>query len=237
MTGRRFSAIAATVSILALTAIATASGANAHVTVAAPGLTVGAADGQITFRMPDEDATASSIELKVAFPLDHPITGVLVAPKPGWTATITQTTLSTPIKTDDGTVTDVVSEVDWKADPSAGIQPGFFGDFGIIAGKLPDGVSSVMFKAIQTYSNGKVVSWIEVPAAGAAMPDYPAPTLQLADDSSTKTTTIAASASAPTGASKGAATTGIILGAAGIVIALAALAFVIAQSRRTATRV
>lgn len=63
-----------------------AIGASAHVTVAAPGVELGANDAQIVFRFPDESATASTVGLKVQLPLDHPIAGVLVAPTLGWTA-------------------------------------------------------------------------------------------------------------------------------------------------------
>lgn len=122
--------------------------ASAHVTVAAPGVIAGASDAAITFRVPDESATASTVGLKVALPTDHPIAGVLVAPVTGWTAKITNTKLAKPITTDDGTITEVVSEIDWTADADAGIKPGFFGQFTVIAGQLPDGVDMLTFKAI-----------------------------------------------------------------------------------------
>lgn len=155
--------------------------ASAHVTVAAPGVTAGSSDAAITFRVPDESATASTIGVKVQIPTDHPIAGVLVAPITGWTAKIINTKLAKPITTDDGTITEVVSEIDWTADADAGIKPGFFGQFTVIAGKLPDDVDALIFRAIQTYSDKSVVSWIEQAAAGStAQPDHPAPTLQLA---------------------------------------------------------
>jgi uncharacterized protein len=101
-----------------------AASASAHVTVTAPGVTAGASDATITFRVPTESDTASTVGLKVQLPADHPIAGVLVAPQPGWTAQTKQTKLSTPIKTDDGEITEVVSEIDWTATAGAGIRPG-----------------------------------------------------------------------------------------------------------------
>ena len=96
------------------------------------------------------------------------------APQQGWTATITQSKLAKPIQTDDGAITQVISEVDSTADPGAGIKPGFFGQFTIIGGKLPDGVTTLTFKAIQSYSDGNQVAWIEQPAPGStAEPDHP----------------------------------------------------------------
>jgi uncharacterized protein len=42
-----------------------------------------------------------------------------------------------PDQDDDGEISEVVSEIDWKAAVGAGIRPGFFGEFTIIGGKLP----------------------------------------------------------------------------------------------------
>jgi periplasmic copper chaperone A len=229
-----------------------AGAASAHVTVTAPGVDIGASDATITFRVPDESDRLSTVGLKVQLPTDHPIAGVLVAPLAGWSATIKNTTLTTPLKTDDGDITEVVSEIDWQAGAGAGIKPGYFGQFSIIAGKLPDDVTSLTFKAIQTYSDGSSVSWIEEPAPGSTSePEHPAPTLQLAAATSptasgsptagspsatatgTSTTVTGASAAADShSASKGAATTGIVLGAIGILLGAAALLLALSRGRR-----
>ena len=146
---------------------------------------MGASDATIIVRVPTESDTASTTGLKLQLPTDHPIAGVLVAPMDGWTATIKNTKLATPLNTDDGDITEVVSEIDWQASTGGGIKPGFFGQFTIIAGKLPDGVNSLTFKAIQSYSDGSSVSWIEQAAPGSsAEPEHPAPVLQLAAASS-----------------------------------------------------
>ncbi len=168
------------VSVAAALLLLSAGVASAHVTVSAPGVTEGASDAAITFRIPDESATANTVGVKVQLPTDHPIAGVLVAPVAGWTAKIINTKLATPIKTDDGDITEAVSEIDWAADAGGGVAPGFFGQFTIIAGQLPKGVSTLTFKAIQTYSDKTVVSWIEEAAPGStAEPDHPAPELNL----------------------------------------------------------
>ena len=203
--------------------------ASAHVTVAAPGVTAGASDAAIIVRVPTESDTASTTGLKLQLPTDHPLAGVLVAPMDGWTATIKNTKLATPLKTDDGDLTEVVSEIDWQASAGGGIKPGFFGQFTIIAGKLPDAVNSLTFKAIQSYSDGSAVSWIEQAAPGSsAEPEHPAPVLQLAAASSS-----AAGGSGSTAAShsassdSGKATTGIVLGIIGIVLGGGALVLVL----------
>jgi uncharacterized protein YcnI len=208
--------------------------ASAHVTVAAPGVTVGASDATVIVRVPTESDTASTTGLKLQLPTDHPIAGVLVAPIDGWTATIKNTKLATPLKTDDGDITEVVSEIDWQASAGGGIKPGFFGQFTIIAGKLPDDVNSLTFKAIQSYSDGSSVSWIEEAAPGStAEPEHPAPVLKLAaattGGSASASTPVGHSASSSSGSSgsSGKATTGIVLGIIGIVLGGGALALVL----------
>lgn len=231
------------ISGLGLAMLLTAGVASAHVTVVAPGASVGASDVTITFRVPDESASASTVGLKVQLPTDHPIAGVLVAPIPGWTAEITTTKLSTPIKTDDGEITEVVSEIEWTAAAGQGIQPGYFGQFSIIGGALPDDTSSLTFKAIQTYSDKSVVSWIEEAAPGSNVePDHPAPTLTLAAAASSgvansvpsNAAAAAAAASSSSSSNDGRANAGLALGAIGIVLGAAALALVLLRGRSRA---
>jgi len=237
MSMSRLGRIGALIGGLAVAGIWTATAAWAHVTVTAPGVVAGASDATIVFRVPTESDTASTVGLKLQLPTDTPIAGVLVAPQPGWTATITQTKLAKPIQTDDGAITEIVSEVDWKADAGAAIKPGFFGEFTIIGGKLPDGVTALTFKAIQSYSDGSEVAWIEQPAQGSnAEPEHPAPVLQLpaANGSSGASPSNGArsvTATSSKGASKGAATTGIILGAVGVALGAAALLLALLRGR------
>ncbi len=96
------------------------------------------------------------------------------APHTGWTDTVTSAKLATPIQTD-GPIAEAVSVINWTAcSPAAGIKPGQFDRFVIIAGKLPAAMS-ITFKAIQTYSDGSKVSWIEVAApVSGVVPDHPA---------------------------------------------------------------
>jgi periplasmic copper chaperone A len=238
---RRLRRIGALVAGVAIASMWAATAAWAHVTVTAPGVVAGDSDATIVFRVPTESDTASTVGLKLQLPTDTPIAGVLVAPQQGWTATITQSKLAKPIQTDDGAITEVVSEIDWKADAGAGIKPGFFGEFTIIGGKLPDGVTTLTFKAIQSYSDGKQVAWIEQPAQGsAAEPDHPAPVLHLPAaggsgsgpaTGSAPTVSAAPAAASNTGASKGAATTGIVLGAIGVALGAAALVLALRRGR------
>lgn len=175
--------------------VALAAPAWAHVTVTAPGATQGGGDQEITFRVPVEK-TIDTVGLTVQLPIDTPIASVDVAPVAGWTHSEKTVTLAKPIVTDDGDITQAVSQIDWTAKPGQGLIPGEFGAFTIIAGQLPN-VATLTFKAIQTYSDGSTVNWIETAAPGSNVePDHPAPVLSLApaDDASSAAPTRAAAA-------------------------------------------
>ena len=92
---------------------------------------------------------------------------------------MTKAKLATPIKTDDGEVTEAVSSITWTAVSAASaIKPGEFDEFDVSAGPLPK-AASMEFKALQTYSDGEVVRWIEPAKADGSEPERPAPTLKL----------------------------------------------------------
>jgi periplasmic copper chaperone A len=157
-----------------------AAPAWAHVTVHADDPVRGASDVAVMFRTPNEENNAATVRLQVFFPTAKPLLDVLVEPHPGWSATTKTATLAHPVTTDDGSITSAVSEVTWQANSTTdGLQPGEADDFTIICGQLPD-TPSVTFRALQTYSNGDVVKWIETAAPGADEPEHPAPVLALA---------------------------------------------------------
>ena len=116
-------------------------------------------------------------------------------------------TLPKPITTDDGTFTSTTSEIDWSGST---IPVGQFGEFNVLAQGIPTGTSQLVFKAIQTYSDGTVVSWIEVPNKAVPDPEHPAPIITLTSGggaaSSTATTaavTATATATATSSTSSG----------------------------------
>ncbi|HEX4435022.1 MAG TPA: YcnI family protein [Acidimicrobiales bacterium] len=150
--------------------------AAAHVTVSPSSLPQGTDDAILTFRVPNESTTAAVTGLRIQFPLAHPI--VLVNPEAGsgWQVKAVKTALPKPITTDDGTFTSTTSEVDWSG---SSIPVGQFGEFNVLAQGIPTGTSQLVFKAIQTYSDGTVVSWIEVPDKAVPDPEHPAPTITL----------------------------------------------------------
>ncbi|MET7311894.1 YcnI family copper-binding membrane protein [Streptomyces sp. NPDC005134] len=165
------------VAALATAGVLTAAGsAFAHVTVHPDSYAKGATDGVLTFRVPNEEDAADTTEVQVFLPTDHPVLGVLVTPQDGWTAKVTTTGLKTPVKTDDGTITDAVSRITWSG---GRIRSGEYHDFDVAFGQLPDDTDQLGFKTLQTYSDGKVVRWIEETQKGEEEPESPAPVLKL----------------------------------------------------------
>jgi uncharacterized protein YcnI len=200
---------------------AVAAPAFAHVTVIAPGATRGGSDQEITFRVPVEK-DVDTVGLRVQLPTGTPIASVDVLAVPGWTHTEKTVQLAKPIVTDDGDITEAVSEIDWTAPAGGGLKPGEFGAFTIIAGQLPD-VATLAFKAIQVYRDGTTANWIETAAPGSNVePDNPAPVLTLS----------AGPAAAQPAAAKASSTGPVVLSIVALVVAAAALGLGIVSRAR-----
>ena len=220
--GRALTRAAVVVAVGAGSVLGLAAAASAHVTVN-PSSAPAGSFAQLDFRVPTESDTASTVGVEVAFPTDHPIANVSVQPKPGWTVSVTKTKLATPIKTDDGTVSEAVSRVTWKA-TAGGLKPGEFDNFSVSAGPLPTDVGSITLPAIQTYSDGSVVRWIEPSVTSGPEPDHPAPVLTLTKASSTDGATDTASTSSNSSTSTSSSdSTARTLGIIGIVVGILGL--------------
>ena len=165
--------------------------ASAHVTVN-PGTAAQGSYTELNVRVPNEQDKADTTRVELYLPTDHPIASVSTENVPGWTVSVHKTKLAKPLTTDDGQVTEAVSEITWSG---GAIAPGQFQDFALSLGPLPSDTSSLTFKALQTYSDGTVVRWIQPSVAGQAEPENPAPVLRL---------TAAADADATTGTDTGA---------------------------------
>jgi uncharacterized protein YcnI len=158
--------------------LATAGAAQAHVTIDPTQARQGGYT-RIAFRVPTESDTASTTKLDVNLPADQPIASVSLEPVPGWTGKLIKTKLAKPITTDDGEVTQAVTEITWTANsPDTAIKPGEFQEFPVSLGPLPK-TGSITFKALQTYSDGTIVRWIDLRTPGQAEPENPAPVLTL----------------------------------------------------------
>lgn len=214
------------------TAIALAAQASAHVVVSGTDATQGGY-GVLTFRVPSESNVASTTDVLVTLPDDHPIIAVSTQPKPGWTASVTKKRLPTPQKDDDGNeITDYISTIEWKADtPQAGIPPNQFDMFNIEAGPLPK-EAMIYLPTVQTYSDGNVVRWDEKAAVGQPEPEHPAPMLMLSDGD--KASVPAAAEDIPAKESHSSAWPGIAaLAVGGIALLLGLANLVMLRGRRS----
>lgn len=212
----------------------------------------------LTFRVPNEEADADTVGLKVQLPVDHPLASVAVQPKPGWKYEVKQSKLAKPLQSDDGTVDTVDSEIDWSGGK---IAPGEFETFSISVGPLPTDTDQLVFKVVQQYEKAdgtkSEVPWIQVAAPGGAEPDHPAPVLQLvpagadgtsADSHAHGATTVpgvsvtSSAGAKPAGstvaatdtASKSSVTTALAIAVAGLVLAILALVLALARKNRGA---
>jgi periplasmic copper chaperone A len=149
-----------------------ATAAGAHVTLQPSEVPAGGFT-RLDVRVPTERPDASTTKVEVQFPPGF--TTVSTEPVPGWTAKVARVKLAKPQVNDEGEkITDRVDTVTWTAAGQGGIGPGQFQDFGLSVAVPDKAGSSLTFKAVQTYSSGEVVRWIEPPDS-----EEPAPQVKL----------------------------------------------------------
>jgi uncharacterized protein len=209
-------------------ALALPAAAGAHVTLQ-PSTAAAGSFAVESVRVPNEKDDAITTKVDVRLP--DGFSSASYQATPGWKVKVVKSKLATPIKTDDGTVTEQVSRITWTANSAAdGIKPGQFRDFPLsvrIPGKPRD---TLTFKALQTYSDGEVVRWIGAPDA-----DEPAPRIAVTDPPAAgghAATKPASAAAQPVSevtaddsgkASKGLAIAALVMGALGLMAGIGAL--------------
>lgn len=223
--------------------------ASAHVSVQPQGEAAKGGYATINFKVPNERDDASTVKLEVNFPTDHPLSSVSPQAVPGWKIDVTKATLAKPLEVHGQKVTEAVSKVTWTADADAAIKPGYFQQFPLSVGQLPEDADQLVFKTLQTYSSKEVVRWIEETPASGKEPENPAPVLTLtdasadahgatADDKSTGSASAEKAGHTTTASATSDSAnddTARVLGIVGIVIGIAGVAFgVLAGRRRTA---
>lgn len=217
--------IAAVGAVCALALVSLPGIASAHVT-ANPGTAQQGSFTKISFRVPNERDTASTSQLEVSFPIEHPIAFVSTRAVPGWSSTVQKTTLDKPIKTADGQISEVVSKITWTGGK---ISPGTFEDFDVSLGPLPTDTDELVFKTLQTYDSGEVVRWIDTAPKGAPEPEHPAPVLTLTPADATP-----AALTATTDTPPGTGDWGVLLGIVGIVLGAVGIVLSLRNRRRSA---
>jgi periplasmic copper chaperone A len=243
------SRIAAATAVAGITVLGLSSPALAHVSVQPEGTAAKGGYAVIDFKVPNERDNASTTQLEVTFPTDHPLASAMPEPINGWKVQVTKAKLAKPIEVHGKQISEAVSKITWTA-TGKGIEAGYFQKFPVSVGALPEDADELVFKAIQTYSNKEVVRWIEVQEKGAEEPENPAPVLALAaasedehahgataEDASDESSDDAKAAASTTEAasdSSGTDTTARVLGVVGIVVGAAGVAYgVLAGRRRT----
>ena len=204
-----------------------AAPASAHVEVTADNPQAGARNVTVTFKGEAESDSAGIISERVVLPAGIPPQDVRLAKAPaGWTLT---------------------TNADGFTAGGTPLPAGQDAVFSVTIAQLPTDATELAFKTVESYSNGKVSRWIEVPQPGAAEPANPAPVLKLQPaaapapssvaptTSSPAATTPAPTASPTTAASDdtGTSRTGLWLTiAAVVVVAATAGALLVARRRR-----
>ena len=186
-------------------ALAGAGVAAAHVGVSSTDAAAGGF-GKLTFRVPNESDTASTVALRIAVPEESAMASLRAQPVPGWTVSTTTSQLRTPLESHGEQVTSYVSVVEFRAVDGGGIRPGEFQEFALSGGPFPEG-DQLSFPTVQTYDDGSESAWIEPTVEGQAEPERPAPVLTLTAADTTDAAHGAASPST-TGTDTAAASTG-----------------------------
>jgi len=216
-----------------LLSIAFPLSASAHITIgpyiAAPG-----SYALVTFRVPNESASAKTTRVEVDIPGDTGFADVSYVPVPGWTATMTTATLTKPIVVAGNELKVAVNRVIFTADPGRGLQNRQLQLFELSMGQVPN-VGRVYLPTIQTYDDGTEIRWDQRGTDG----EHPAPVLYVNDapvvsqDSDAEVTAASEAERSPTASNndvlaRGLGIGGVAVGAVGILLA--------AGSRRRATK-
>lgn len=220
--------------------LAAAPAALGHISIH-PNTVPARASAILLVRVPGEETGAHVTKVDMQVPAGF--TEIETQPVAGWSAQVIKEKVNPPIQTDEGPVSEQVSQVLWTwQGPLGRVEVSQFMQFPI-ATAIPaaDKGKALEFKTVETYSNGKAVHWIEsaldaehpsprinVTAAGGALQDVAGkeagPEAQAPSGSAgSPGTAQGSSGSSGGGASKGLGVTALILGALGLVTGGAAL--------------
>lgn len=127
----------------------------------------------IVLRVPNEEEQAGTSKVAVTIPAEYRISSARTQPMPGWTAKVT--------KTGEGVATGIT----WTAKPGNEIPAGStsYEEFHVSLGKLPEDADQLVLATKQTYTDGQVSNWNQVPKEGGEEPEHPAPVVELAEPS------------------------------------------------------
>ena len=141
-------------------------------------------DGQVpvTLEVPNERSDSGTVKIELVFPASPRIASAQASPVAGWTAVVDQGA-------------GAVNRITWTGGPLTGEDRV---DLPVTLGPLPIGTQQVDFRALQTYQDGQVVRWIELPAPGGEEPEKPAPVLTVGADATSSVPTESSTTSSST---------------------------------------
>ncbi len=197
----------------------------------------------LTFRVPNESATAATTSVEIQLPTDTPFSYAAVEPVDGWTAQVVTSELPAPVDVDGTTISTAPTSIRFTA-TGAGIGDGEFQRFTVSVGAVPD-TGSILLPVVQTYSDGSVSSWTDPTPASGVEPEFPAPTLYITDEAPAGDSHGGASVHADDGehaetsaGQSSSDSTGLVVGFLGLGVAAVALVvsgLALARSRRAAS--
>jgi len=159
---------------LAAATVATPAAVRAHITLEQQEA-VADTTYRATFRVPHGCEGEATTAIRVRIPAG--ISVALPMPKAGWTLATEKGRLAQPIPDGHGgQITEGVNEVRWTGGP---LPHEHYDEF-VVRLRLPNAPGTTLwFPVVQECEKGKVTRWIEVPAPGAAEPQFPAARLRL----------------------------------------------------------
>lgn len=227
---------ASKIAVLAVaSALLVPAAAEAHISLH-PNTIPSGAFATLQVRVPGEQEGAHVTKVDVLFPSGF--TSATYENVPGWSVKVLTQKVSPPIQTDEGPVSEEVSQVIWSwIGPLGMVNNNQFIQFPLsiaIPGNLTG--QALQFKTVQSYSNGQIVHWID-PSLSA---EHPAPRINVTakggviedvagKEAGPEAGQAAAAASAPTvakasnGASKGLGIAALIVGVIGLLLGAVAL--------------
>lgn len=149
--------VATVLAVGAVGLVALASPAAAHVEVSADTSQAGAPNVTLTFVGEAESDSAGIASERVVLPAGiKPQDVTLVKAPAGWKLT---------------------ANPDGFTVAGRALPVGKDATFAVKVAQLPADATKLAFKTVETYGDGKIVRWIEIPQEGAEEPDNPAPML------------------------------------------------------------
>jgi uncharacterized protein YcnI len=148
--------------------------AEAHISLH-PNTIPAGASATLQVRVPGEQEGAHVTKVDMLFPSGF--TSAVYENVPGWSVKVLTQKVSPPIQTDEGPVSEEVSQVIWSwSGPLGMVNNNQFIQLPVSVA-IPGGLAgqSLQFKTIQNYSNGQVVHWID----SSLSAEHPAPRINI----------------------------------------------------------